>query len=458
MNRVIAAHVSPVIAFLRSGRSRRRTATAPSMSTVNPVASLMLISRGGRCFESGFCKAVARPCRSVKLASMILPQGLERNLLGAPIGASKRVDIYSGVARLSRTVWASEVRKAGASPSTAVMICHPTANFLGHYALPGLAERDLSGIGLTTRYVGNDTSLIMENCLIDMGAMVGHLYESGYEKVVLVGNSGGASIVPYYQAQAQNATVIDPPGGGPDLTAESLPPADAIVMLNAHPSRSRLSTEWLDPAIIDEHAPFERDPSLDMFNPENGPPFSPEFIEKYRAAQLERNRRISRWAEAQQRILTRESHFPNGLDDLPFVVHGTGGDLRFLDGAVDPSDREVGVTLWGAPDVANYMPAGISRVTSVRSWLNQWSVDHTNGNALHWLEQIEVPVLIESGTADPTVLPHMGREMYEAATSAPVRDLIEIPRATHYFEGQPELLTDALDQMTAWISKNVRGK
>ena len=50
---------------------------------------------------------------------------------------SQRVDVYSGVARLAKTVWASEVRAAGTRPTTAVMICHPTANFLGHYALPG---------------------------------------------------------------------------------------------------------------------------------------------------------------------------------------------------------------------------------------------------------------------------------------------------------------------------------
>ena len=148
--------------------------------------------------------------------------GLERNLLGAPTEEHQRVEIYSGVARLSRTVWASEVRVAGTTPDVAVMLCHPTANFLGHYALPGLAERGLGAIGFTTRYVGNDTSLIMENCLLDMGAMVRYLYERGYKAVVLVGNSGGASIVPYYQAQARQPTITDPPGGGPDLTAASL--------------------------------------------------------------------------------------------------------------------------------------------------------------------------------------------------------------------------------------------
>ena len=63
--------------------------------------------------------------------------------------------------------------------------------------------------------------------------------------------------------------------------------------------------------------------------------------------------------------------------------------------------------------------------------------------------------MIVAGTADPTVLPHMGRQMYDAATSARVRDHVEIPRATHYFEGQPELLDSALDQITTWIHEHV---
>ena len=79
---------------------------------------------------------------------------------------------------------------------TAVVFCHPTANFLGHYALPGLAERGFGAIGLTTRYVGNDTSLILENCLLDIGAMVRHLKSSGYEQVVLVGNSAARRSFP----------------------------------------------------------------------------------------------------------------------------------------------------------------------------------------------------------------------------------------------------------------------
>jgi pimeloyl-ACP methyl ester carboxylesterase len=386
-----------------------------------------------------------------------LDGGLERDLLGAPAEGHQKVEIYSGVARLSRTVWASEVRLAGTTPKVAVMICHPTANFLGHYALPGLARRGLGAIGFTTRYVGNDTSLIMENCLLDMGAMVRYLYDRGYEKVVLVGNSGGASIVPYYQAQATTPTVTDPPGGGPDLTTAGLVPADAIVFLNAHPSRARLSTEWLDPAILDERQPFERDPALDMFNPDNGPPYPAEFVARYRDAQLARNRRISVWADRQLRSIRDPAHRPAGLDDLAFVVPGTGADLRFLDRTIDPSDRTIGVTLWGPPEVANHMPAGISRVTTLRAWLNQWSIDHTNGDSLRWLPGIDVPVCIVLGTADPTVLPAMAEQMHSAARSAPVRQLHMVPGATHYFEGQPELLDEALDRIAAFVAEHVAG-
>jgi alpha-beta hydrolase superfamily lysophospholipase len=376
---------------------------------------------------------------------------LERNLLGARTDAPTKVEVYSGVARLARTVWASEVKPSGTQPSTAIMICHPTANFLGHYALNGLAERGFGAIGFTTRYVGNDSTLIMENCLLDMAVMVDHLYSIGYERVVLIGNSGGASIVPYYQAQALRPTVSSPAGGGPDLTAAQMRPADAIIALNAHPSRSRLSTEWLDPAIHDELHPFDRDPSLDMFHPDNAPPFSAAFIERYRAAQVARNRRIAAWCEQQLEWLRTSPDAPAGLEDIAFTIQGTGADLRFLDGNIDPSDRQIGVTLHGAPQVANYLPAMISRASSCRSFLNQWSIDHTMADSFKWLPGITTPLLIVLGTADPSVLPGMAQQMYDAATASTRRDLHFVKGGTHYFENQPEQLAEALDVIAAWL-------
>ncbi len=133
-------------------------------------------------------------------------------------------------------------------------------------------------------------------------------------------------------------------------------------------------------------------------------------------------------------------------------MHGTAADLRLLDGTIDPSDREVGMTLWGPPATANYLPAGIGRCCSVRSWLNQWSIDHTLGDSLRWLPQVQCPLLVLSPTADTAVPIHVGREMYDAAVKAD-REIIEIEGATHCFEGQPDLLDRALDALTAWVER-----
>jgi pimeloyl-ACP methyl ester carboxylesterase len=372
----------------------------------------------------------------------------DRRLLAAPSVPSARVDIYSGVARLAATVWASEVVAKGKRPDTALVFVHPTANFLGHYALKPMAERGFGAVGLTTRYVGGDSSLNVENCLLDIGAMVSHLRQVGYEKIVLVGNSGGASVVPYYQAQAENPTITSPPGGGPDLTQASLEPADAIIMLMAHSGRARLITEWLDPAIIDESNPFVRDPDLDMFDPSNTVPYGEEWMARYRAAQIARNRRISAWAEAMLRSVQSQNR--GGLDDFPFVVHGTYADPRILDATIEPSDRNIGTALWGDPEKSNYFPAGIGRYTSVRTWLNQWSLDHALGDSLRWLPQVEVPINIIYGTADTAALPAHALDMYDVAPRERTT-ITPIPGATHYFAGQPDLLNEACDAMAQWI-------
>ena len=377
---------------------------------------------------------------------------LERNLLAAPLlTTGGPVDVYSGAARLAATVWASEVKGRDADRDTAIMFVHPTSNFLGHYMLMPLAERGYGAIGSTTRYLGADATVVTENCLLDMASMIGRLREIGYRKVVLVGNSGGAGIAPYYQAQAQNPTVTDPPGGGPDLTKYDLPPVDAIVMLNAHPGRATIICDLLDPAIIDERDPLRRSPDLDMFDPRNGPPYSDEFVEAYRAAQVARNRKISDWALHQ---LNERPDWPEGLADLPFVVYGTNADPRFLDGTLEPSEREIGVSLWGTPAEANYLPAGPGRFTTTRSWLNQWSLDHSNGNALRWMPELEVPLLVVYGSGDPICHPSHARQMHEASRGTD-DDIVCIKGADHYFKGQPELLAEACDAIQRWLSKRL---
>jgi len=135
----------------------------------------------------------------------------------------------------------------------------------------------------------------MEKVVEDLGECIKDAKNRlGYSKVVLAGWSGGGSLSVFYQQQAQHPTVTaSPSGDGPDLTALGLIPADAVMLLAAHVSRHGTLTEWLDASILDESDPGNRDRDLNLYDPENPnqPPYTAEFLERYRAAQVARNRR-----------------------------------------------------------------------------------------------------------------------------------------------------------------------
>lgn len=363
------------------------------------------------------------------------------------MASSTGVDVYSGVARMSGRIWAREVIRRDTTCRTAVVINHPTSNFLGHYLLERLAHTGVAAVGMCTRYIGNDSALLLENCVLDVDAVVKYLRRD-YDHVVLLGNSGGGGLSPLFQSQAENPSITEcPGGGGPDLTQAGLQPADAMILLNAHPSRALLRTLWLDPAIVDENRPLDRDPALDMFNAENGPPYSAEFMSTYRAAQVRRSAKITAWVKETLADLGRR--FDGALNDLPFAVHGTVADPRFLDASIDPSDRAVGTTLWGRPDVANYLPTSLAHFSTLRSWLNQWSLADTHAGA-HNMRNVSVPILILHGTADVAVLPVHVQEFVDNITHDDW-ERHDLPGGTHYFEGQPHLLEAVKEKIQRWL-------
>ena len=360
-----------------------------------------------------------------------------RELLAVPMQAAGELDVQSGVARRAGVLWCTRHRAAGLDgplADTAVVMVHPSSNFMGHYALATLAGCGVDAIGMTTRYIGNESMLLLEHCVVDIGSVVRHLRGQGYARVVLVGNSGGGGLVALYQNQAERPTIVAPPAGGPpDLTRADLPPADGIVMLMAHPGRNIVLTEKLDPAVLDESDPFHRDPSLDMFNPDNGPPYTTEFLARYRAAQVARNERITQWAIGQLADLKTKTG--GRIDDLPFVVHATMADPRNLDLSLDPSDRAAS-TQWGDPYVANLIPASIGHFTTLRSWLSQWSTRCSNGNGPERLRTVKAPVHVIYGTADPGCYPGHARMLYDAVPHAN-KILSAIEGAGHYLSDQP---------------------
>lgn len=373
-------------------------------------------------------------------------------LLAVPMAAAPSAnEIYSGVARISGTLWCTRHRAHDTRLArTAVVALHPSSNFMGHYALSAIAAAGYDAIGLTTRYIGNDSAMLLENCVVDVGSVVRHLRTEGYEQVVLFGNSGGGALAALYQSQAERPTITSAPcGGGPDLTRADLPPADLLVLAMAHPGRSQLLTETLDPAVTAEAAPFERDARLDMYGGGNGPPYDRGWLREYRAAQRDRNDRITAWAEATLRELA-----DRGVADLPFVVHGVAADPRYLDLTLDPNDRTPG-TLWGDPWNANFQPSTLGHFTTVRAWLSQWSRRRSNGHGPDLLPGVTAPVHVIYGTADQSCFPSHARLLFDAV-SHDDRALTAIPGGRHYLSGQPEQLALMVHALGTWIDAHRR--
>src|SRR5690606_5764873 len=106
-----------------------------------------------------------------------------------------RVEMHSGLSRHYPTLHGNLVAQPGYSKDVGVVMCHPASNFLSHFLLRAFAEAGVPAMGLNTRYSSNEPALIMERAAFDLGTGVRWMAdELGFEKVVLLGFSGGGSL------------------------------------------------------------------------------------------------------------------------------------------------------------------------------------------------------------------------------------------------------------------------
>ena len=342
-------------------------------------------------------------------------------------------------------------RPRGVASSTLVVYMHPSST-LQLLPMPrAMAARGVHVLCAGSRYARNDSALIMEKVVLDLGAWMRHARTQwGYEHVVLAGWSGGGSLAMLYQAEAARPSIVDTPAGDAvDLVHAGLLPADAVIFQAAHLSRAVMLAESIDPSVLDEDDPERRDVELDLYDPRNPhrPPYDAGYVARFRAAQLERMRRRTAWVRA-----TLERLRARGGKDVErgFVTHRTLADPRFLDPTLDPNGRPPGTCYLGDPETVNNGPVGLARFSTLRSWLSQWSVDDTRAHGERCVPRIGVPLLaIENGADDAVPQPHT-RRLFEAAGSAD-KTFEVIPGATHYYVGQPELLARAVELCVSWM-------
>ncbi|MEM8827403.1 MAG: alpha/beta hydrolase [Pseudomonadota bacterium] len=358
-------------------------------------------------------------------------------------------DVYGGAGGMIFVEMMRVRPKDPARAKTAVMFSHPIGG--GAY-LPLVTALSAAGVHVlycNPRFRGNDTALIMEKCVADLGAAIADAKDRfGYEKIVLGGWSGGGSLSLFYQDQAETPTITHTPAGDPyDLTAKGLIPADGVMLLAAHVSRAVTLTEWMDPSILDEDRPFDRDPELDIYNRDNPnrPPYDDAFVARFRAAQIARNRRIT------ARVKTVLADLPPHRERC-FTTHGTMADVRWTDPAQDPSDRRPHECYLGDPQTANDGPVGLARFATLRSWLSQWSYDDTNADGLGNAARITCPVLVLNNTADLACTPSHARRLFDAVGHDD-KEYHDIAGADHYFIERPDLLPGAAECCTDWLRR-----
>jgi predicted alpha/beta-hydrolase family hydrolase len=337
---------------------------------------------------------------------------------------------------------------------TAVILSHPRGDFSVHYACPLLAAAGYAVFGFSTRYINNDTDCLHENCIIDVKVAHDEMIRRGAEAVVLLGNSGGGSLMAMAHAE--------------------LGIGDGWVGMAAHPGEGVFMLQVIDPSVTDESDPFSRDPALDMYNPDNGwrpwpepSSYDPAWLETYRAAQIARVARID--AVAKQSIADAEEagqqlegiHKSTNLAvwrDLRarrvftkyLTIYRTLADPAYLDLSIDPDQRPMG-SLFAFPDPfeANYGRGGLARTMTARGWLSTWSGLSSHAKLADTMPDVKVPTLLVHPTADTEIRIRQAQEIV-ANSGATDSTYLEMKGAPHYLEGHR---VEALAAVAEWIGK-----
>lgn len=382
-------------------------------------------------------------------------------------------------------------RPANREPRTAVYLMHPRGEFSRHYVVPGLTARGYAVFGHNSRYLNNDTDMVHERLLFDIAAGMRYLKEQGFERVVLLGNSGGGSLLGFYQSQARRLPgerLTSTPGGEPvNLKDEVMPPGDLYIAGAAHLGEGRFMLNVLDPSVANEQDPTSYDPDWDMYSPANGyrpfpqaSAYDRQWLAAYRLQQRERNRRLDNiareylaehayfreqmrspgfasLAEAARSLVTRRGRLWRYM-----IIYRTLANPAYLDPTIDPSNRPLGsIFSPGDPIIGNYGPGGLARVMTPRAWLSTWSGLSSQADLPDTIHHVTIPTLIVYADGDCDIFPSEQEELLQKS-GAEDRTLRILPWADHYLHPVGEegaKLADPRDRLidliVPWIEERL---
>jgi hypothetical protein len=341
---------------------------------------------------------------------------------------------------------------AGTEWKTAVILTHPRGDFSVHYACPLLAAAGYAVLGFGTRYMNNDTDCLHEQCIVDVNTAYDEMRRRGAEAVVLLGNSGGGSLMAMAHAE--------------------LGIGDGWIGMAAHPGEGVFMLQVIDPSVADESDPLSTVPELDMYHPDNGwrpwpqpCSYDAAWVQRYRAAQVARVARIDALARASIDESTMAAGRLRAIDSAAdplawrdqrrravfskyLTIYRTLADPAYLDLSIDPDDRPMG-SLFAFPDPldANYGRGGLARTMTARGWLSTWSGLSSHAKLADTMPRVRVPTLLVHPTADTEIRVWQAKEIVANAGADDV-SYVEMKGAPHYLEGHRR---DALAITVDWL-------
>ena len=354
---------------------------------------------------------------------------------------------------------------SGPAPHVGILVTHRTSNVMGSLTCTELAKRGFVVLCLNPRSDNNEALVRWESIALDVRSGVNFLRKQpGITKVLLLGGSGGGPTMSFYQAVAERGpSYCQGPNKLVQCSGElaNLRRADGIIFRDAHPGNPVNGIRSLNPAIVNEGQPGQKNPELDPFNPENGynpkgpSKYSEAFKKKYFKAQADRMNKLIDDALRKVALMKEgKYHYP---DDDVFVVVGGGGarlmelDLSIHPGTIKPQKllkNDGGIVTEVVHSVRRANPAlakesatfeNGARLLTVRSFLSANatratdSMDgiddcSTNNSTPCALRNISVPVLIAAMGAHYFIRDN--EIHYEVAASSD-KDFIVIEGATH---------------------------
>lgn len=209
----------------------------------------------------------------------------------------------------------------------AILVMHSDEDYLAFPTGPEMAERGYTA--LCANVMSKEGMMFsLADKMKSVAAAVKYLRSlPSVEKIVLMGHSGGGTLMSAYQAIAENGPavfqgnemILPYPGN------ERLPPADGMLLLDANWGNAVMQLFSLDPAVESEHSGMMIHAWLDLFDPANGfspagSVYPPEFIRRFQTSQSERNNGLIDDALNRYRLIQHGQG--NYSDDEPLIIPG----------------------------------------------------------------------------------------------------------------------------------------